>query len=97
MAGPSCLTAQAIALIEWTWTTTLCGSTACMAVSTEAHLPDELASVSGIAMLCRRHCLALLRLTETRKSSASAWMNHLPDALIHRESPILTEVLPVLA
>src|SRR5579884_816050 len=97
MAGPSCLTAQAIAFMECTWTTTLCGNTACMAVSTEAHLPDGLASVSGMAMFRLRHCLARVRSTEIKKSSASAWINHLPEALIHNEPPIFTEVLPVLA
>src|SRR6185437_4495576 len=96
--GPSSLIAHVIVFTECTWITTLWGSTACIAVSIDAPgAPADVASVSGMARPSRTHRFALANPTVTKKSSASAWASHLPDALIHSESPILMEIFPVLA
>src|ERR1700733_6714007 len=84
---------------ECTCSTTRCGSTECMAVSTEVrngfpqsreHWP------AGSASRCT-HLLVSARSTGTRISSCPACASHLPEALIQRTPSILTEVLPVPA
>src|SRR3954466_14187555 len=60
-------------------------------------LPGDFVWVSAMGVFSRKHRFASAKLTETRKSSSSAWISHLPEVLIHKVLSIFIDVFPPLA